>query len=484
MMVLTNVYDALVGRDQTLNLVPGLATKWEVTDPTTWRFTLRDGVQFHEGQKLTAADVKFSIERAGGGMFNHMFNQFTGGIADVAMVDDRTVGVHTKRPDPLLPRWLSAVQIMSREWTLAHDSAKATTISSNQEQYVVRHANGTGMFRLSAWDASSGKVTLTRNQSWWGSSDSNLTDAEFTPIASGPTRVAALLSGDVDLLRDVPTLDVDRLKADPNLKLEQRPSFRQMVVLMNPAPDAPADVFANDGQPLGKNPWRDMRVRQAVAHAIDVDALISRVMQNFAVTTAIPSARGLDGYHADLDVPYGYDPALSRKLLGEAGYPDGFRTQLHCTNDRYPNDEAVCRAISSMLARIGSKAFPYPRRWKNFVADLTNLGLNFVVFGLLPKGQTTYDLLLSTYMTRNGAEGFLNWAQWSNPQFDTTVRALGGEFAPDKRRDLTRQALTIAHDQVASDMLYTEIVNWAMRRNVDAAIRQDSYVMLQWVKLN
>jgi peptide/nickel transport system substrate-binding protein len=233
MMVLMNVYEALVGRDQNLALVAGLATKWEATEPTTWRFTLRQGVHFDEGQPFTAADAKFSIERASGGMFN----QFTTNIADVVVVDDHTLDVRTKQPDPLLPRWLSAVAIVNRDWALAHDSSRATTISANQEQYVVRHANGTGMFKLAAWDASSGKATLERNDGWWGQSDSNVTTAEFIPIASGPTRVAALLSGDVDLLRDVPTSDIARIKADTALKLEQRPSFRQMMLLMSPAPD-------------------------------------------------------------------------------------------------------------------------------------------------------------------------------------------------------------------------------------------------------
>jgi peptide/nickel transport system substrate-binding protein len=480
MMVLTNVYEALVGRDQNLNLTPGLATAWETTGPTNWRFTLRPDVRFDEGQPFTAADAKFSIERASGGMFN----QFTTNIASVTVVDDHTLDVQTKQPDPLPPRWLSAISIVSRDWATAHDSQRATTISSNQEQYIVWHANGTGMFKLANWDAGSGKVTLERNTGWWGQSAGNVTHAEFVPIASGPTRTAALLAGDVDLLRDTPTADVLRIKADPGFKVLDRSSFRQMMLLMSPAPDVLPDAWGNDGKPLAANPWRDVRVRQAVAHAIDVNLIISRIMQGFAVPAAVASAKGLDGYQEALDKPYGFDAALSRRLLADAGYPDGFRTQLQCTNDRYPNDEAVCRAITSMLARVGIKAEPMPRPWKNFVQDLTNLRLNFLLIGQLPNGQTTFDLLLSTYMTRKGSEGFLNWSRWSDPKFDADIHALQGDFDPARRAVLTGDALALAHDEVASDMLYTETVNWAMKRNITAAVRQDSYVMLQWVNVD
>ncbi len=480
MMVLTNVYEALVGRDQNLDLVPGLAEKWEATAPTTWRFTLRRGVKFGEGQDFTAADVKFSLERPSAGMFG----QFITTVAETVVVDDHTVDIHTKQPDPLLPRWLSAVEIMSRDWAVAHDSVKASGIATSQEEYAVRHANGTGVFKVESWDAGSGKVRLTRNPAWWGQSASNVTEAEFVPIASGPTRVAALLSGDVDLLRDVPTSDIARIGANPAFKVVGRPSFRQMMVLMNPAPDVADDVSDNDGKPLAANPWRDLRVRQAVAHAIDTNLLVTRLMGGYAVASGIPSPRGLDGYQADLDVPATYDPALSRKLLAEAGFPAGFRTRLQCTNDRYPNDEAVCRALVSMLARVGIKADPDPRPWKNFVQDLTQLKMNFLLLGQLPNGQTTYDLLHSTYMTRKGGEGFLNWALWSNAAFDGDLHALEGEFDPGRRQALLHDALSIARDQVASVMLYTETVSWAMKRTVDAAVRQDSYVMLQWVTVH
>jgi peptide/nickel transport system substrate-binding protein len=473
-----NVYEALVGRDQNLDLVPGLAESWQATDPVTWRFKLRPGVTFAGGEAFTADDVKFSLERANPPQ-KGMYSQFLTSVAEIKVIDPLTVDVITKSPDPLLPRWLSAVAIMSKTWSAAHGALEATTPASAKDLYVVRNADGTGPFVVQSWDSSSGVVSLRRNPAWWGKvAPDAVTDVTFTPIASAPTRVAALLSGNVDLVTSLPVQDVARIEASPNLKVSMRPELRQMVVLMSPARDVPLDTWDKTGAPLKQNPWRDLRVREAVAHAINVPLIVGRVMQGYARASAIPSMPGLPDYEADLDVSPTYDPELSRRLLAEAGYPDGFRFRFRCTNDRYVNDEAICRAVASMLARVGLDAQASPEPWASFVKDLIGLNMDFILLAAAPNGQTTYDMLQGVWMTRKGPDGAFNWLRWSDPDFDADVEGLKTEFDPAKRRALMRAALTVAKDHVAGVFLHQQMILWGMSKSIDGIIRPDSYVVL------
>jgi peptide/nickel transport system substrate-binding protein len=480
--ILLNVYDTLVGRDQNLDLEPALATRWEAVSPTVWRFTIRQGVKFAEGQPLTAEDVKFSIDRANPKQTG-MFTQFLASVDKVTAVDEHTVEFTTKAPDPLLPRWLTSIAIISKDWAMKHGAAVAPDLASGREQYTVRNANGTGPFRVERWDASSGTVVLRRSDTWWGKADGNVTEAIYTPIASAPTRIAALLSGNTDLVIALPIQDIPRVEAAANLKVLKRPELRHLLVLMSPQRDVPLDMWDKAGAPLKQNPWRDLRVRRAVAHAVNRDQIVARVMQGNARPSGIASMPGLADYQEDLDVPLKFDPDLSKKLLAEAGYPDGFKARLRCTNDRYPNDEAICRALASMLARIGIDVEPSPEPWSAFVKDLVNLNIDFALLAAAANGQTTYDMLQGTWMTRQGPDGNFNWLRWSDKEFDAAVTALKAEFDPAKRKALTRTALEIARDRVAGVFLHQQVLTWGVKKTIDASIRPDAYVVLKVVKV-
>jgi peptide/nickel transport system substrate-binding protein len=480
--LIANVYESLVGRDQNLALEPGLATKWESVSPTVWRFTLRPGVKFSGGQDFTAEDAKFSIERANpatGGMYS----QFLATVDSVKVVDPMTLEITTKTPDPLLPRWLSAIAIMSKAWATQHGGEQVTPLAATKDQHVVRNANGTGPFAVASWDASSGVVTLRRNPSWWGTMDPSITEAVYSPIGSAPTRVAALLSGNVDLVTSLPVQDVARVEAAPNLQVLKQTELRQLMLLMSPHRDEPLDAWDNNGQPLKTNPWRDLRVRKAVAHAVNVPQIVSRVMQGFAKQTALPTMAGLADYQADLDVGPVFDPELSKKLLAEAGYPNGFKVRLRCTNDRYPNDEAICRAIAAMLARAGINAEPAPEPWAGFARDLLAFNMDFILLAAAANGQTTYDMLQGTWMTRQGRDGTFNWLRWSDKEFDEAVNGLKAEFDPAKRTALTRTALTIARDRQAGVFLHQQMLTWGATKSVEATLRPDGYVILRAVRL-
>lgn len=477
-----NVYDTLVGRDQNLDLRPALATSWESVSPTVWRLKLRDGVTFTGGQPFTADDAKFSIERANAGG-KGMLSQFLVSVDSVNVVDDHTIEIVTKYPDPLIPRWLTSVGMMSRAWAEEHDSVAATDLKSGVEEYATRHANGTGPYSLASWDATSGEIKLERNPNWWGKAEGNVTEATFSPISAAPTRVAALLSGNVDMIVGVPLQDVERIKGTAGFQVLQRPELRQMVVLMSPENPTAADTFDRDGKPLDKNPWADVRVRKAVSLAIDVKGIAEKIMRGHAKDTSIASMPGMEGYPADLDTPHEYDPEQSKALLAEAGYPNGFKTRLRCTNDRYANDEAVCRALASMLARVGIDTEPSPEPWATFVKDLVALKIDFLLLAAAPNGQTTFDMLQGTWMSRNPPNGAFNWSRWSSPEFDKAVDAMKAEFDPKKREDLTRKALEILRDQVGGVFLYQQYVTWGARDAIKTVVRPDNYVVLNAIEV-
>jgi peptide/nickel transport system substrate-binding protein len=339
----THIFDRLVQTDEKQNLVPGLALSWTAIDPLTWEFKLRPGVKWHDGSPFTAADVVFSMERAGTVPNSPSgFGLYTRGKT-FSRVDDLTVRVTTREPYPLMPNDMSALAVVSKK----HGEG-ATTGDYNSGKAAI----GTGPYKFSAF-VPSDRIEYTANPDYWGEKPlwSKVT---LRPVRSGPARVAALLAGDTDVIEDVPTVDIAKLKADPKVAVAQSISYRVVFLQMDQWRDKTPFANAKDGGAI-KNPFRDRRVRRAVSLAINREALVARVMEGNAVAASQMLPDSFFGTSPSAKVPV-YDPEQAKKLLSDAGLAAGFKVTLHGPAGRYPNDTRIIEAIAQMLNRIGIEA--------------------------------------------------------------------------------------------------------------------------------
>ena len=343
-----NIYDALTAYDENLKLIPGLATSWENPEPDKWILHLREGVKFHNGNDFNADDVIFSWKRAqteGSDLRGR-----AGQISDMKKIDDFTIEATTSQPNAVIMQDLTLLYIMDKEWCEEHDTVEATSPSdTNTNNYANLHENGTGPFMVVERQPDV-KTTLVRFDGYWKDIKSNVKDIEFTPITQASTRVAALISGEMDLVYPVAVQDWKRLDEAEGVKPLTGPEARTIFLGMDQFRDEL--LYSNI---KGKNPFKDKKVREAFAHAINLDAIKKKIMRDSSTSAGILIAPQINGYNAEIAEPYNYDPKLSKKLLEEAGYPDGFEVSMDCPNDRYVNDEKVCQAVASMLAKVASR---------------------------------------------------------------------------------------------------------------------------------
>ena len=308
-MVMQQIYDTLISRTQELGLAPGLALRWEQQEPTRWRFWLREGVKFHEGESFTADDIVFSITRALAPTSN--FGIYVDTVERAVQVEPLVVDLITKIPDPILPNKLASVFIMSRAWSEKHNAARPQNTRQREEMHTVRNTNGTGAFRLTAREADV-RTVMTRNTDWWGwkeesSREANITEIVFRPIASDATRIAALLSGEVDFVLDPPLQDLNRLRQAQNIRVLEGPEVRTIFLAMDVHRD---ELLYSDVK--GRNPMRDLRVRQALYHAIDIQAIHRTTMRGQSVVTGTFFPSQVNGYVKEEDVRLPYDAARAR----------------------------------------------------------------------------------------------------------------------------------------------------------------------------
>jgi peptide/nickel transport system substrate-binding protein len=341
------VYEALLDIDSNLAVVPQLAVAWQIIDPTHWEFELRQGVRFHDGTPFTAEDVVFSIKRAQADTSD--FPQRVDDIAAVEAIDGRTVRITTKAPDPALWLKLADLSIMSKAWAQAHGVAKpADFVGAREETYASRHANGTGPFVLESFEPR-GRWTMVRNPDWWGTADYPHNIDRVVHVAQvDPENVAALLDGELDLLQIPPYWALDQIRINPGLKLAYRTKLHTIFFGLDQG-----STELRSSNIKGRNPFKDKRVREAMARAMDMKSALHELMGELFIPAGMIAARGVNGYAPELDQPLPYDPESAKTLLVEAGYPDGFRVTLDCADDWGDDEIAECKSVAEQLGKIG-----------------------------------------------------------------------------------------------------------------------------------
>jgi len=464
--ILAHAYEGLTRYDVNYNIEPALATKWTTVSPTQVRFELRKGVKWHDGTPFTADDVVFSfgrIKQPQGTM-----GIYVAGVAEVKKVDDHTVDFMLTGPNPILLRNVVSFFVMSKSWAEKNGTTKVQDYKAKEENFASRNAMGTGAYRVTGWQPDQ-RVTMTANADWWDKTGGNVKEVIYTPIKSDPTRVAALLSGDVDMLTDIPAQDVARLRSDGKLKLMEGAEVRTIFL----APDVGSPELKYSSV-KGKNPFADRRVRQAMSISIDREAIRRTTMRGLAVPAGIMVAPGVNGYTTELDVPAKVDLDAAKKLLADAGYPDGFEVRLNCPNNRYVNDEEICQAIVSMWARIGIKAQLATENFATYSQKFQNYDTSLFLLGW---GVATYDaqyMVQSLVRTRtSGPDGSFNYSRISDATIDRLSDAMKTETDVTKRNAMIREALIRIRDEALLIPLHHQIRPWAMKPNVTTAYRSN-----------
>jgi peptide/nickel transport system substrate-binding protein len=473
------MYEPLVRRNKQLKLEPALATEWSQPQPDVWRFKLRQGVKFHDGTPFTADDVVFSFGRVRAPGSNLATVVAT--VKELKKVDDFTVDFVTNGPDPILPDEITGWYMMSRAWCEKNNAVKPADLTKNEESYATNHENGTGPFILKEREPDV-KTVLVPNPNWWDKPEHNLDEVVFQRISNAATRVAALLSGEIDMVYTVPPQDTDRIAKTPGLRILQKPELRTIYLGFDQ--DRPELLESNV---KGKNPYKDKRVRQAFYQAIDEEAIKTKVMRGFATPTALMVGPGVNGFDPTLNTRFPYDPAAAKKLLAEAGYPDGFETGMDCPTDRYVNDEAICQAVVAMLARVGIKVHLLAQTRAKYFAKILPPSYNtsFYMLGWTPATYDAHNMLLNLVESRDPAThaGEMNIGGYSNPEVDALTKEIQVETDKEKRLAEIHDALRIMRDDVAYIPLHQQAVVWAVRDNVDLVLQADNYFQLRYVKL-
>ena len=471
--LLSNVYDPLVGRDKDFKLVPWLALSWSQPDARTWRFKLRPGVKFHDGAAFTADDVVFSVERALSA--TSQFKTVVQGVASAKKIDDLTVDLIMAEPNPVLLNHLFSFRIMNKAWSIKNNSRFPQNYRDKEDTFSSRNANGTGPFMVKERQTDV-RTVLVANPNWWNKTSpekGNVTEVVWLPIKSNATRAAALLSGEVDFLNDPPPQDIARLRAGTDVKVVESPEQRVQYLVF--------DVFRDEllySNIKKKNPFKDVRVRRAVAHAIDIEAIRVKVMRNLSRPIGSLATPTEQGYAKDANVRLPLDRAKAKALLAEAGYPDGFSVTLDCGNNQPAAD--ICQAIPPMLAQIGIKVTPNIVPTGNYFSKLQRFDTSFY---LLSWGTPTADALNTLQFTLrstekgagdNSGNGDGNYGRYANAAFDGFVDRAKIENDLVKRDALIREALLILKDELPVLPLHHAIIPWAMRKNVTAVFPPNS----------
>ncbi|MEP0962429.1 MAG: ABC transporter substrate-binding protein [Roseobacter sp.] len=474
---LNNVYEGLVRRGKDMSVEPALATAWEpIGTGEGWRFTLREGVSFHDGSAFTAEDVLFSYQRASNEASDT--RSWFAPVSDVVVVDDYTVDIMTISPNPIFPSSIANWMIMDSGWAETHNANLPDKENGN---FATLNTNGTGAFRVTGREPGL-RTVLEPFEGWWDTADHNVTRAELTPIQNPATALAALLSGDVDFINPVPIQDVARLNENPDVDVIQGIEAR---VIMLGFPHE-ADALKYSAETSEANPFADPRVRQAVGHAVNVPAILQTIMRGNAEGVSqlvTPAMSGYSTAHADRPA---FDQDKAKALLAEAGYPDGFSFGLKCPNDRYLNDESVCQAITGMLAQVGMRAtldaMPVQNYWPELRAD----NYDMYLLGWSPGTMDAEHPIRFLASTPNEEKklGSWNFGGFSNARVDTLLPLIQSEIDQSKRQAMLDEVTQILQDETAYVPMYVQPLVWGVRSNIELTQRPDNFFILRWVTVN
>jgi peptide/nickel transport system substrate-binding protein len=479
-----HVYEPLVMRGKKLEILPGLATQWEQKDPRTWIFHLRQGVKFHDGSEFTADDAVFSIKRLQGKTSN--FRVYGNAVGEPTKIDKYTMQLVTPVPNPVMLEMLAnSLFMMSKAWCEKNNSVETQDFTNAKEAYTARNAMGTGPYLLVSRDPDV-KSVFKKNPNWWGLKegknywDGNVDEIVYTPVKEANTRISALLAGNLDFVLDPPVQDIDKLKADKSVKVYEGRENRIIFLQMDQARDEL--LYSNV---KGKNPFKDKRVRQAFYQAIDVNAIQKSVMRGLSVPTAfnLPNPEKA-GIPPNLYKRYPYDVNAAKKLLADAGYPNGFELGMDCPNNRYINDEKICQAVAAMLARIGVKVNLNAMPRATYFPKMQRLEMSFCMLGW---GGATTDAIFTLqpvlHSRNDKGDGDYNWGNYKDPEFDALVDEAKGDTDMKRRQETINKAMLRFHENIYMIPLHLQVIPWASRSNVEVIHRADNWLQATWVKM-
>jgi peptide/nickel transport system substrate-binding protein len=474
---LGQVFEGLVARDKDLKIIPALAESWETPEPTRWRFHLRKGVKFQNGDPFTADDVIFSADRVrkkGSNLQTRIAPD-----AKVVKIDDYTVDFVLTSPNPILNSQWDTWYIMSKKWAEANNAVDPTPAAATTPSFASLNANGTGAFSIESHQPGV-KTVFKANPAWWRKAEHNIKEIIFTPIGSDATRVAALLSGEVDVIEPVPIQDISRVDSTPNAQVLKGPELRTIFLGMDQVRDEL--LYSNV---KGKNPFKDIKVREAFFKAIDIELIKTRVMRGLATPSALMIAPQLFKLSGDFTRPK-FDPDGAKKLLTEAGYPDGFEVTMDCPNDRYVNDAAICQAVVGMLARIGVKVTLLAQPKAQYFAKVLKPGgfqTSFYLLGWTPGTLDSHNVLFDIMGCRDDPKsnrGEANLGGYCNKKLDELADKVLQESDTTKRDLLIKEAFEIGAKDFGYIPLHQQALAWGVSKKVKLSQRADNQVLLYW----
>lgn len=474
------IYEPLISPDMEAKQIPALATEWGVKDgnPNVWVFKLREGVKFHGGEDFTAEDVVFSFNRAK--LESSDMKELIVSIKEVRAVDDYTVEIETDGPNPILPSNLTNLFIMDKGWSEANNVTEPAEFDDGEETFAVRNSNGTGAFKLVSREPDV-KTVLAQNENYWGKGTfpMEVTEIVYTPIQNAATRVAAFLSGEVDLIQDVPVQDLGRVASADGLKVINAPQNRTIFFGIN---SGDADL-TNDNLE-GKNPFADLKVRQAMNMAIDRDAIKQVVMRGQSAPTGVIIPPFVNGWTQELDKYPKADVDAAKAIMAEAGYGDGFEVTMHCPNDRYINDEAICQAAAGMFGKIGIKVNLVAQTKANHFPLISGKKTDLYLLGWgVPTFDSEYVFNFLVHSTTDD-RGSWNGSRFSNADTDSMIQSLASETDLNKRNETIAKIWQTVQDEQIYLPIHNQVLNWGMKDTIDFPVQPEDQPHFKFLKFN